>query len=231
VLGALFVLYSMRNGDPGQAARAAAAGQKEEPADWISFAGLSTVGVLQGMVYAGALSFLVRYLSEVNVSESLRAAGNVDQAALWTSGVLFVGCIGQYVAGWMAHPAKLERQLTVVTMLNAPCLAAMAFAEGWGRVAAAGTFALVHFMYQPLYNSLVSKYTPRRRRSLGYGLSFTMTFGLGGFGAALAGYLAEDWQKYGALSALSATAAICGVWLWRRNAKVHPGDDAAAPLP
>ncbi|MBW3600781.1 MAG: MFS transporter [Planctomycetes bacterium] len=222
ILGALFVLYSLRNGDPGHAARTAAPGKTEDAADWLSFAGLSTIGVLQGMVYAGALSFLVRYLSEVNVTDSLRAAGNVDQAALWTSGVLFVGCIGQYFAGRIAHPAKLERQLTVVTLLNAPCLAAMAFAEGWGRVAAAGTFALVHFMYQPLYNSLVSKYTPRRRRSFGYGMSFTMTFGLGGFGAALAGYLAEDWQKYGALAALSTLAAICGVWLWRRNGQSEP---------
>jgi predicted MFS family arabinose efflux permease len=169
------------------------------------------------MVYAGTLSFLVRYLGEIDGASTLAIAQNVDQAAFWTSGVLLVGCIGQYAAGWAARPATLERQLLTVTLLNVPCLAAMAAAEGYARIAAAAAFALFHFMYQPLYNSLVSKYTPRRRRSLSYGLSFTMTFGLGGFGAALAGYMTSDLERYGAMAALSAAATLFGVWLWRRN--------------
>ncbi len=218
-LGAMFVVYLRRNGEPSHVATTRASAPREEQSDWISFAGLSGVGVLQGMVYAGTLSFLVRYLSEADVRSTLPAADKVDQAAFWTSGVLLVGCIGQYVAGRMAQPARLERQLTAVTLLNVPCLTAMALAEGSARVAAAATFALFHFMYQPIYNSLVSKYTSRQRRSLSYGMSFTMTFGLGGVGAAVAGYLAEDWQKYGAMAALSAVATLCGVYLWRRNAR------------
>jgi predicted MFS family arabinose efflux permease len=216
VLGAMFVLYGLRNGEPSHSLRDAAS-DPQDRTDWFSFAGLSAVGVLQGMVYAGTLSFLVRYLSEIDVASTLAIAQKVDQAAFWTSGVLLVGCIGQYAAGWAAQPAKLERQLLVVTLLNVPCLAAMAAAEGYFRVAAAATFALFHFMYQPLYNSLVSKYTPRRRRSLSYGLSFTMTFGLGGFGAALAGYMTSDLARYGAMAGLSTAAALFGIWLWRRN--------------
>jgi predicted MFS family arabinose efflux permease len=216
-LAAAFVLYNRRNGKPAPAVVSPAAARADDRADWPSLVGLLTVGVLQGMVYAGALSFLVRYLSGIDVAGAL-AADNMDRAAFWTAGVLLVGCIGQYAAGAMARPDRLERQLTAVTLLNVPCLAAMALAEGYHRVAAAAVFALFHFMYQPIYNSLVSKYTSRRRRSLGYGLSFTMTFGLGGFGAALAGYLAADWQKYGALAALSAAATVCGVGLWWKNA-------------
>jgi predicted MFS family arabinose efflux permease len=220
VLGAAFIVYGRRNGEPSHALRDDATPDANYGADWLSFAGLSAVGVLQGMVYAGTLSFLVRYLSEVDVSSTLAIAQKVDQAAFWTSGVLLVGCIGQYAAGWAARPAKLERQLLLVTLLNVPCLAAMAAAEGYARVAAAAAFALFHFMYQPLYNSLVSKYTPRRRRSLSYGLSFTMTFGLGGFGAALAGYMTTDLGRYGAMAALSAAATLFGVLLWRRNRRM-----------
>jgi MFS family permease len=217
VLGGALVLYGRRNGEPSHALRDAAASEASDRVDWRSFAGLSAVGVLQGMVYAGTLSFLVRYLSEIDVASTLAIAQKVDQAAFWTSGVLLVGCIGQYVAGWAARPAKLERQLLLVTILNVPCLAAMAAAEGYARVGAAAAFALFHFMYQPLYNSLVSKYTPRRRRSLSYGLSFTMTFGLGGFGAALAGYMTTDLFRYGAMAALSTAAAVCAIWLCYRN--------------
>lgn len=217
LLGTAFVWHGRQSGSHGHTAAPLPAGKSEEHADWLSFAWLCSVGVLQGMVYAGTLSFLVRYMSEVNFSSTLPVAERVDQAAFWTSAVLLVGCIGQYVAGVLARPHRLEWQLTAVTLLNAPCLAAMALAEGAGRIAAAAAFALFHFMYQPLYNSLVSKYTPRRRRSLSYGVSFTMTFGLGGFGAALAGYLAEDWQKYGAMTMLSLFAALCAVCLRRRN--------------
>jgi predicted MFS family arabinose efflux permease len=215
-LGGAFVWFSRRSGAEPRYAEAKAA-DSDDAADWLSFAVLSAAAVLQGMVYAGTLSFLVRYLGEVDVASTLTIAQKVDQAAFWTSGVLLVGCIGQYAAGWAARPEKLERQLLVVTLLNVPCLLAMAAAEGYARVAAAAAFALVHFMYQPLGNSLVSKYTPRRRRSFSYGLSFTMSFGLGGFGAVLAGYLSSDFARYAAMAALSAAATCLGVWLWRRN--------------
>ncbi len=218
VLGAAFVAYLCRYGEPGPAATRTGPSQ-DDRWDWISFAGLSGVGVLQGMVYAGALSFLVRYLSEVDVRAAL-PTDKVDHAAFWTSSVLLVGCVGQYIAGSIARPSRLEWQLTAVTLLNVPCLTAMAFAEGYGRVAAAAAFALFHFMYQPIYNSLISKYTPRQRRSFSYGLSFTLTFGLGGIGAALAGYLNEDWQKYGALAMISTIATGCALYLWRRNARI-----------
>ena len=58
-------------------------------------------------------------------------------------------------------------------------LAWMAVAEGSTRVLAAGLFALVHFMNQPVYNSLIANYTPRKWRSLCYGFSFMTSFGVG----------------------------------------------------
>ena len=82
-------------------------------------------------------------------------------------------------------PRLLEAQITLITFGNAPFLLWMGLATGWQRVAAAASFALVHFMNQPIYNSLIAKYTPRHRRSLCYGLSFAMAFGLGSFGSVI----------------------------------------------
>ena len=69
-------------------------------------------------------------------------------------------------------------------------------------------------MHQPLYNSLVAKYVPRRRRSLCYGLSFSLSFGLGSFGPTFAGYAKSDLVNFGTLSGLLVLAGVMSLVLW-----------------
>ena len=71
-------------------------------------------------------------------------------------------------------------------------------------------------MNQPIYNSLIAKYTPSHRRSLCYGISFAMGLGLGSFGAGFAGDVLKmfevpsDGFPY-LYSSLAATAAVGGL--------------------
>jgi hypothetical protein len=111
----------------------------------------------------------------------------------------------------------LEAQLTAVAFANAPCLLWMAVAQQEYRFAAAALFALVHFMHQPLYNSLIAKYTPRSRRSLCYGFSFAMAFGVGSIGALFAGDSSSDLYVYGTLAGVALAAGGFGIALWRMN--------------
>ena len=66
-------------------------------------------------------------------------------------------------------------------------------------------------MHQPLYNSLIAKYTPVSRRSLCYGFSFTMGLGIGGIGPTLAGFSPNDLTTY--LSLALATGIASGISL------------------
>ena len=168
-------------------------------ASWASFFVLSALAALQGFVYSGFVTFLPRYLN----------------ASYGASAVLLLGCLGQYTAGRIARVDRLERQLTLIVLANAPLLAAIAVAQGWQRPVAAGIFAVVHFMYQPIYNSLIAKYTPPHRRSLCYGFSFAMAFGIGSFGSSFAGFSTSQLWTYGILAVLSAAAAGLGLILWR----------------
>jgi predicted MFS family arabinose efflux permease len=127
--------------------------------------------------------------------------------------VLFAGCGGQALAGRFAKSSILERQLTWITFGNVPFLIWMAFAGTWDRVPAAGLLALVHFMHQPIYNSLIAKYTPRHRRSLCYGFSFAMGLGLGSFGARFAGAFQSDAIVYGTLAAVAGVGCLICVAL------------------
>jgi predicted MFS family arabinose efflux permease len=173
-------------------------------------------------VYSAVLSFLPRYLSGVELpaitSIELPTA---SQSNFLAGGVLVLGCVGQYLAGRYARADRLERQLAVVTLCNVPFLIWMGVAEGSQRVIAAGLWATIHFMHQPIYNSLIATYTPLRKRSLCYGFSFAMGLGLGSFGASFAGNSLQNEFVYGTLAGVAVVASIvCGLlWVWNRNAR------------
>jgi len=189
--------------------------KKDDLGKWGSFVALTGLAFLQGFVYSAVMSFITRYLSAWQPDWAGGFEDALDRFA--TGGVLIIGCVGQFAAGRFARARLLERQLTAVTFANSPLLLLMAFAPNKLRVPAAGLFALVHFMHQPLYNSLVAKYTPRRSRSLCYGLSFAAAFGLGSFGSRFAGNHQDDVYIYCVLAGAAAIAGCVGVVLSLSN--------------
>ena len=75
------------------------------------------------------------------------------------------------------------------------------------------------FMTQPLTNSLIAKYVPARRRSLGYGINFMLAFGVGSFGATVAGIIQNDRANYLTLAALAVFGALLSAVLQYRAAR------------
>ena len=168
-------------------------------------------GACGGIVYGGVLHFLPRYLQEsgsgqlpllsLGSSISLSAIGNYAAAL-----ALVCGAFGQYTAGRWATPKKLPRQISTAYALNIPFLIWMTFAEGPYRLLAACLWAFVHFMNQPLYNSLLSEFVPQHRRSLGFGFSNMLGFGIGALGPTLVawfGIILGDYTNSYAVLALS----------------------------
>ena len=212
VLGVYFALLALRT------RRAAGAGDANAPLKvasknqpkWLAFFTLTCFAVLMGFTYAGVLSFLPRYMDGVVELPASAAAGVRNYLA---GSVLLVGCIGQYLAGRFAVRDKLEWQLLLITLGNIPGLAIMAFADGYWRVVGAVVWLLIHFMHQPIYNSLIAKYTPRARRSLCYGFSFAMGFGFGSFGARFAGASTDNMFTFASLSVVVGAASLLSVVL------------------
>lgn len=131
------------------------------------------------------------------------------------SGALVLGCIGQFLAGRYARADRLERQITMITLANVPFLIWMALATDWTRFVAAGAFCIVHFMHQPVYNSLIPKYAPVRKRSFCFGISFAMGLGFGSFGAIFAGHTLNEQAVYLTLAGVSCSAGMVGIFLVR----------------
>jgi hypothetical protein len=72
-------------------------------------------------------------------------------------------------------------------------------------------------MHQPIYNSLIPKYAPARRRSLCFGISFAMSFGFGSFGATFAGSTVNDFLVYLPLAGLSLLGGLVAAILTAMN--------------
>jgi FSR family fosmidomycin resistance protein-like MFS transporter len=172
---------------------------------------LVTVNVLFGFVYAALMTFLPRYLAEADLQPA--SVGAKQWGALCASVVLLCGMVGQGIAGKLARPDRLRQTMTMILLLNVPCLLAMSLAEGWWRLAAACATGLFHFMHQPVFNSFLAQLVPRRRRSVGYGFSQMMQFGLGGLGALFAGSIKAspledpDFVNYLSLAGIALVAA------------------------
>ena len=188
----------------------------EDEGNWRMFGVLVTAGALSGFIYAAFMHFLPRYLDSAGLNiEGLSPESVRNRLAAL---VLTCGIVGQSLAGRMARPGRLERLLTLVFFANAPLLLWMAFATGPWRVVATCVLALVHFMNQPFYNSLIAQYVPRSRRSLGYGFSNMACFSLGGLGPTFAGYAASDPWTYGGLAVVAVAAGLVSLSLRRESA-------------
>lgn len=184
---------------------------------WAPFLVLVAGGALLGLVYAAFLHFLPRYLNETG----LRPEGWSEASFrnLLATAALMSAAVGQGVAGRFARPDRLELQLVCVFAANIPFLVGMAFAEGASRFAVVCLLAFVHFMNQPIYNSLVAKMIPASRRSVGFGFSNMMCFGIGSFGPLLAGLLPTARIVYISLASVAAVATLMATLLWRMKTR------------
>lgn len=205
-------------------------GDGEDGSRWDCYALLILSATLSGFVYAAVLTFLPRYLG----GSGLDLTGITDRflglvglggttvspvsvGNFLTGVVLMLGIFGQYTSGRIARPTTLEPLMAFGFFATAPCLLWMGLADGLTRVWAAALFAPLFFMHQPLFNSLVAKYVPRRRRSLAYGLSFTVGFGVGSTGSAFAGATQSNLATYGTLAAITCVVGCLCLILWRRS--------------
>lgn len=189
---------------------------------WRAFLVLVSVGIGIGFIYAAFIHFLPRYLDGAGMRPSGMTAGSFRNylAAL----VLVFAAIGQGTAGKIARSGRLERLFCTILFANVPPLIWMAVAQGQARLWAACLMAFVHFMNQPIYNSLIAEYVPRRRRSLAYGFSYTLGFGMGGLGPAYAGFVNDDGWTYGGLAVVASVAGLLAFML-ARSAKTASTQD------
>jgi MFS family permease len=116
-------------------------------------------------------------------------AFNTLVANLVATCLYVLGAIGQGIGGRIADRYSLKWIYFIFYTLALPfVLAAVWLANAW-LIPTVGIFMLFALGALPIENSLVAYLTPARRRSISYGIKYTLIFGVGSFAVKLVGWV------------------------------------------
>ena len=126
----------------------------------------------------------------------------------------------------MGRPDRLPWLLTLIYLLNVPRLLWMWTATGGSRLLAASLWAFVHFMNQPIYNSMLPEFLPTDRRSAGFGFSNMLGFGCGAIGPLIMPWFDNTTGNYtagfAALAGIGFLASLLPLFLALRTRRPQP---------
>jgi MFS family permease len=188
------------------------------------FLGILAIGMLYGAYYRGLFTFLPDVLADLPVfAPTDRFGATIEPSQYVYSGLLLLGALGQYAGGRVVERIPVERalvgtyvSLAVVALLFVPALEASL----GPLLAVTGLLGFLAFMAAPINQEAIAKYSSPSMRGLSFGYTYTAIFGLGAFGATLAGLVLSWWSPH-VLFALLAGIATLGVAFALALARPH----------
>lgn len=145
-----------------------------------------------GLSYKGIMTFLPAYMGE-SVQIGGLALNKVTLGGTITTLALLSGAFGQYYAGAMVDRVRAEKLYIWAIGIGAISVFVMSVSTNLLLIGASMVYALFYFATQPIQNYLISRYFPRHRQGMGFGIHFCITFGIGSTSAAISGYLADHY--------------------------------------
>lgn len=146
--------------------------------------------IISGFVFGGFTTFMPTYFAQETQS-ILPWISPVVKGGLFTSIVFSAGAIGQVIGGYTGARYPKPMILMWVALLNIPVLILMGMTSGLILIFISLFLGIFYFVSQPVGNALLADLTQDGHRGLGYGISFFLSFGVGGISAAFSGWLAE----------------------------------------
>ncbi|MCI0340430.1 MAG: hypothetical protein L0216_04660, partial [Planctomycetales bacterium] len=131
----------------------------------------------------------------------LKGAGG---AGLLVAAAYVMGAFGQVTGGRTLDRIAPDRSLAIYLFLAGAACFGMAAVSGPLVVLPAAAFAFFYFAGQPAGNELVARFIGPRWRGLGFGIHFTISFGLASVGSWVAGTFSQE-GRMGELFALCGT--------------------------
>ena len=199
----------------GAAARTRAAPPRGASTNLTALILVYAVTIALGFIYRGFATYLPA-LAAARIG--VLPATAVLRGGILASLVYLAGFFGQWWGGHLGGRRHAETLYAVLLGVTALLLAGTFFAVEWWLLALLAVTSFIHFTTQPMDNVFTGRYTSLGHRSLGYGTSFALSFGLGSF-AALAGGVVADAAGHRLqyvwllLAAVAGLATVCAVAL------------------
>lgn len=158
--------------------------------------------------------FLSQYIQTLGI-QKLAGTATLAAAAL-TSIVYLSGIIGQFISGKVADRRELRGLYFIFNAASLPFILMMAIFTDLWLVLASAVYVFFALGLQPIENSLIAKFTPRRWRSTGYGFAMILVFGVGALAVFVVGWVSQNWglgSSYLVSAGLIAVIVLCIVLL------------------
>lgn len=179
------------------------------------FALAFAVAMLYGLYYRGAFTFLPDVLADVPLFEPVPFAGVTLRPSQYAyAGLLAVGGAGQYVGGKLSDRVAPERALAVTfAVLVAVSLAFVPALNGSvaSLLVVCALFGFVAYAVAPMYQSTIAAHAPSDAHGLSFGYTYLGTFGVGAFGASVAGVVLTYADAAALFTLLAVPAGLAAV--------------------
>lgn len=155
-------------------------------------------------------------LGGIGPGRSLTAFDSL-MAALVTGGTFLLGILGQLIGGRVADRVDLRKAYFAFFAAALPFIILARYASGWVVVIGTLGFAFFTLGMQPIENSLYAMLVPPRWRSMGYGVKFTLGFGIGSLAVFIIGSVEPLRGLDGVIGLTSVYLAVTVAWagfLW-----------------
>ena len=141
------------------------------------------------------------------------------KAGFFTTLVFASGILGQTIGGYAGDRYNRATLLFWIILLNIPVLIIMGYTSGWALFFSSMMLGIVYFLNQPVSNALLADLTPSSHRGLGYGISFFLSFGIGGIAPAIGGWITTKYsvEMVFPFMAFSLVPAIIAGWFLLRR--------------
>jgi MFS family permease len=163
-----------------------------------------------GFIYRGSLTFFATHL-EQQLGIELFGWDAEAIAGTFATVVLLAAVFGQFTGGWLSDRVSAERAIVPFTLLIPLFLFLMSISVGVALLLAGAGFVVANFAQQPVVNSLITDYAPEGAVGRAFGLSFTLTFGVGSLASSVAGVITERYDTSATFLALSLVGVLVSI--------------------
>lgn len=194
--------------------------------------------MLGGMIYRGSTVILPAYfeLKGQGIFTWLQTAGGRELspnlvATGLVSVIYLIGMIGQYAGGLIAERYSTRYSYLLFHAITIPAAVGIALAGDVTLVVLAAAYVFFLLGVQPIENTLVASFTPKKLHHSAFGLKFVLTFGVGSLAVKLVAALqnrAGIEAVFTGLATISLLLVMIIVVLIRRTSPRRKIDELAA---
>lgn len=192
--------------------------------------------MLGGLAYRGSTVILPAYLELKNSAMFEWVSGFWGHdlsrnlvATTVTSAIYVVGMVGQYIGGYVGEKCDHRRTYLVFHAICIPAAFLMAITQNLALVGLAFVYFFFLLGMQPVENTLVATYTPKRLHHSAYGMKFILTFGVGALAVKMIQWIESVWGVDASFLALGVISVLIVITIVVLIVRTSPTRTAPAP--